>query len=289
MAAYSHFVIMYDTIEGLPVAHTIFVFDNREIFWIVNEEGETLHEITLKFTSHIFSADAFEVIDLPIFVNGEEIISAPPIFASDGTTILVPFREAMRASVPVYPVTTVTNEGNLNLFGGGGGSENSHWQLGRASTGHMLPGDYVPICWPPIIVGGIVYVPLSAMKHNAPFASAWLFYDRIEFYSTSGFPYGTWLEICRENWELTISDEELASFPIIINGVAINNYSAIIDPNAFHRDTILIPLAALADILGEEIDDGEIYIELRWLPWGLRAFIYNGQILIESRQDNKTA
>jgi len=183
--------VLYDTTRGdLPVAKSVMAFHDWSPFniWIWNNDiPSPPQKIVLNFTNYIFPADAFEIVDLPIFINGEEINSAPPIFAADGA-ILVPFREAMAASTHVAEGAWLTNDGNLNLYGGGGGSEDSHWQIGRASVGYMAT-TLQDICSPPIIVGGIIYVPLSAMKHNAPFASAWLFDDRIEIYGTSGYFY----------------------------------------------------------------------------------------------------
>ncbi|MCL1863277.1 MAG: hypothetical protein FWF78_06910 [Defluviitaleaceae bacterium] len=296
---FPHFAVIYSTTEDeLPVAHTIFAFNDKDFFWFFGEHQETPQEVMLNFTNYVFPAYTFETVDLPLFINGEKVNSASPILV-DGI-IMVPLREAMQASIIIREFTFLSDDGNLGFIGGGGGSENSHWQIGCASVG-FIGSRRAPMSLPPIIVGGIVYVPYLAIC-GVPFAGVWRFEDRIEVFHADSFPQGIWQEFCRETGTALVSDEELASFPIIFNGVEVAS------GGAFRRlDNILIPIAAIAKGLGEHYivrdeqvyfrnshgeerqiwayttEDGEIYIELRWV-WELRAIIYNEQILIKSRE-----
>jgi len=292
--------------DGLPVAKRLIVLnsDIPNTRWAQEPD----QPIALTFTRYIFPAGAFETIDLPILVNSEEIKAPQPILATDGSTVLVPFREIFAAGIGFGNYAFVQNDGRLMFGGGGGGSENSHWEIGRATV-HGI-GWGVPICTPPIIVGGIIYIPLiSGIGNAAPFANAWLFEDRIEIFGSNAFPYGPWIGFTSWDEDIMI-DDDLAKLPIVINGVEIDSSHAIfrVTPYNVHRNVIMVPLQPivealgysitqeddetflLTNVLGEKVEfwqfymiDSEIYMYLRWLFPLASGIIYNGQILIESR------
>jgi len=245
---------------------------------------------------------------LPIFINDEELLDAPPpVLSSDGNTVLVPFREIFRTGIGFVNNASLSAEGSLSFGGSGAGSETNIWQVGDVYVRGM--GWRVPICTPPIIVGGIIYVPLmSGIGQAAPFVSAWLFEDRIDVFSTSGFPYGPWLGPLRWDEDLT-TDEELANFPIIVNGIKIESPPAIFADES-RRQTIMIPLVPVAEALGYgfirddsvkylvdmftgerlrsltyTVIDGEAYVHLCWMPLNANGIVHDGQILIESRSN----
>jgi hypothetical protein len=318
-------IVFYnETANDLPIAHNLVSFRAVNPLFYYYEEAIP-EEMALNFFDYIFPADAFEIVNLPIFLNGEELNSHPAIYAADGTTILVPFREAMSVGVGIASgaylfdiraafIHVTTYDGTLNFLEGGGGSENIYWQLGRSYARNISPTDVLELCSPPIIVGGIVYVPLISGVMGAGYnTNAWLFEDRIEIY---GFwiPYGRWIVDFtnpHERWSrerrINLTEEELAALPIIINGVEMEAYHAIFS-DEWH-EKILIPLAAFAEGLGyfppvqaegrrfllrnsqgEEINvnariiDDEPYLDLEWLPrtHGIiyRGIVYDGQILI---------
>jgi len=295
-------VVIYDTTyDGLPIASRIVVLRHDFPFpnWEVVKPDQYM---SLAFMNHIFPTDAFEVLPLPIYVNGVEIDAPPPILAADGTTILVPFRSIFAAGIGFGNYAFLTNDGRLRFGGGGGGSENSHWQVGRASINGM--GWSSRMCSPPIIVGGVIYVPFISAIGQSPFAGIWPFEDRIYAFGER-YPLGTWVGH-REWWsEDPLTAEELAEFPIAVNGVKVDAPPAIFHPE--HRGLILVPFRPIFEALGyyiaaededwflfrndlaeeewlrvHHVVDGEIYIALQhyWLPFGLRSIIRDGQILI---------
>lgn len=294
-------VIMYNETRGeMPVARKVFRLNNGipRPSWNAGTDDDFPTEITLTFRDYIFPFEDFEILDIPILLHGTEI-ETPPISAPCGT-ILVPLREAMTVGVGIY-FATITHEGNLWLLSGGGGSEDSTWQVGREffSSGPML--SRVPLLMPPILVGGIIYVPAIGSVDNAPFISGWTFPNRIEFYRQHDYPYGRWLG--EVSWsDHLMTDEELASMPIVVNGVEISARAKFCDRNEW-RNTILVPVIPILEEVGytfvrEEENrhilfvnpDGEEvliwlneYHTLQWLGFdtGISGIIYDGQILIK--------
>jgi hypothetical protein len=275
----SHVIILFDqNYNEIPIARHIFIpCEEREIpflSWHVDAHGFP-DALELTFLDYIFPLEQFEILNLPLLANGVEITAPPPILSADGT-VLVPFREVFASGIGFGNYAYVDFDGNLRFGGGGGGSENSHWQIGRAEIHGMAW--YYPLCTPPIIVDGFIYVPLLSGIGNAPFASAWVFPDRLEAFSAQLL--GSWLEY--DNG-FTISAEELASFPIFLNGTEIFSHHAILSE---FRD-ILVPAAIFAG-MDDEFDEwlltAEVpYVQLQHLPHGLHAIVYDGRILIESR------
>jgi hypothetical protein len=176
--------------------------------------------ITFTFTDCIFSESDFTILDLPIFVNGEIIEAPPPLLGMDGKTVMVPFRPIFMPDIGFGNYAYLSVDGSLFFGGGGGGSENSYWEVGSAIVKGI--GWLQPLGEPPIIVSGIIYVPLiSSFANGAPFANAWLFEDRIDVFNANSYPYGP-----RVQWsyysEIPIQPEEVAAMSIVVEGVEID-------------------------------------------------------------------
>jgi hypothetical protein len=276
-------VVVHDTIhDGLPVAQRVVILSTRTaqgFYTVVHESPYTYHawaeeipeNFSLSFRDYIFSADDFEVLDLSIFMNGEKIDSPPPILSADGTAILVPLRNAAAEESSSVGIPYFTEGGGLLLRGCGASSATTYWHIGK-NLNYSMFREMEYLCVPPIIVGGVVYVPLSS---HFPFTGNWAFDDRIEFYNTNTYPYGMQLGYVPFD-EKIMTDEELAAMPIIVNGVEINS-RAIFDDSPGSRDQILIPILHGIPVA----DDGEAYSRLRDLRWhGFNNIICDGQILI---------
>jgi len=157
--------VIYVSIENdLPVAKTIFSFGKEQLFCIIENEMQGIgeeempQEIVPKFIDYIFTADSFETMDLPIFVEGKEINSAPLILVEGN--ILVPMSEVFNAGVGLGSPVFSLDE-NLHFVGCRTSSASSYWQLGRTTIGTIgsvfSGSNPVSIGLPPIIVGGIAY------------------------------------------------------------------------------------------------------------------------------------
>jgi len=300
--------------ETVTAIHTVILSDGLPIprwanFWtVVSTDDDPADYVTLTFTDYIFPASTFRAANLPIYVHGTRIESPPPILALDGNTVFVPFRHVFMAGLGFGNYAMLTNDGGLRFGGGGGGSENSHWEVGRASWTGM---GFWPLDTPPIIVGGIIYVSFDSMR-SAPFASGWLFDDRIYFYDS--FTFGSGYYQLFHNIDATSADEIEVSIPvpIVVNGARINSPAILYERSRFERTgTFWIPLAPIADFLGYHIYyynewgraelylqdnylakivqfydyrlvDDELYIDLAHaFGWNFHFIAHNGRILIE--------
>ena len=319
-------ILYYFTVDGVPVADSFITVDGLSVansFTRLNREMPLSDRdtamwreagrppINLNFTDYILSAGAFDVVGLPFTVNGEHT-NSPAIFAADGVTVLVPFRETyvgpdgLGNGIGFGNFVHLTYEGELIVGGGGGGSENSHWHVGLPHIFTM--GGGMPVCTPPVIVDGVVYIPLmSGIDRGAPGASAWVLDDEIIAFGEQ-YPYGPWFG--RVWWEdFYLDEDELAGFPIIVNGVEIESPPAVHVPGDGWFGSIVVPLEPVAKALGYRIlseADGiymiecphgdafffgsEIYVDdmtyiaLRVLsPLDAKGIIHNGRIIIESR------
>lgn len=160
------------------------------------------------------------------------------------------------------------------------------------------------LCMPPIIVGGVIYVPLfSSFVGGAPFVGAWFFENRIEVYSNSWFPYGTWFGV-REMGSNVMTREEVAGFSVLVNGVEIDTQAILCE----FGDLLLVEAAPVAkargysvQLLGDEllfldyalnevaqvwwfrIVDDVYFVVVRSVFGRFHAIVYDGQILIEER------
>ena len=183
-------VLFYDSAnaEELPLAARIAKIGDESPVFMWSGRPEI---IELQFTDLIFPASYIHAwaLDLPIYVNGVEIEAPPPILGRDGETVLVPFRPMMMAGMGFGNYAYLTADGRLEFGGGGGGSENSYWELGSTIVRGIGWSNDV-LCTPPIIVGGVIYVPLISFAYAAPFADAWLLEDRISGFNTDRYPYG---------------------------------------------------------------------------------------------------
>jgi len=109
------------------------------------------------------------------------------------------------------------------------------------------------LCTPPVIIGGIIYVPLiSAFAHGAPFVSAWLFEDRIHGFDCCAFPYGPYFPIWDDIGALTVK-EEIASVPYLsieVNGEVIDSPPPIWYTDSWGNRYIIVPVRPIAQALG---------------------------------------
>ena len=274
-------VILYTYYDGLPIMRSIIpLSDNVPMsFWARDEYNES--PITLAFTDYIFPANAFETLDLPIFVNNIELDAPPPILYSDGITILVPFRRIFAAGVGFGNYAYITHNGDLMFGGGGGGSENSHWQVGR-DYWRGIGCRTVPMCAPAIIVGGIIYVPLLTGIGRTPFSGAWVFPERLDAFGESFSPFGPWV-----NWpqwhDNAITDEEFAAFTIVINGVEMDSSPPVFTYSE-RRHGISITLNTIVEGFGytfvREEDDFVLFHDEHGEEIWLWPYVVNGEAYV---------
>jgi len=132
----------------------------------------------------VYSSDMFEVLQLPIVAYGE-LLEEWPIILEDGT-IMVPLQSVIGNSARSW----ITFE--HNVFDDGSlfinvqcGSMVGIRHLAVGSIEVVMSGDQRQMCTAPMIVEGIVYVPLlSFFRDMRPFGntSAEIFDDRIEIF-----------------------------------------------------------------------------------------------------------
>ena len=300
----AHITVLYD---DLPISQW------EILSWLDFYDEDPPDYIALAIADYIFAASDFHTLNLPIFINGTEFQMPPPILWTDGATIMVPFRPIFMpggqfAGIGFGNYAELTFYGELRFGGGGGGSENSHWRVGRTWTRGVGWGH--PLDAPPVIVDGIIYIPLSAFGRNAPFTNFWLFDDRIEIFGTSQYPYGPWLGPYPPWPEYLMTPEEAASLHIVVNGTRINA-----PPPLYESRSLMVPLKPVAQAMGYTVQrlnimdttgryirqgaDGyflldasqeimhsfyhytlyndEVYVWLR----SFNAIVYNGEILID--------
>jgi len=262
----------------IPMDEIIAHYDNLALFLPV-DMPET---IVLQVGDYLYDYSTFCTIDLPIIVNGVDIGAPDPIMVGD--MIFVPFRPIFMAGIGFGNYAFITAEGGLAFGGGGAGSENSHWWLGDRRVRGI--GWYWMMEQPPIIVGGIIYVPLVCAFTRAPGSAIWIWDDKIEIFSRDRYPYGPWLgSPWREGWSLPA---ELAHIPVYINGAALG------DVKLYHCENqgLHVPLAPFAAALGfcytdfwqSMTIDNEIFIRL----WefnsreNIRMIIDSGRLLIKN-------
>jgi len=291
-------VVYASETEDIPLASSVVILDN---LWDRTPPGE----VALSFMDYIFPASDFEKIDLPIFVNDDEIEALPPMLAADGSTVLVPFRQIFMSGIGFGDYAYLTFDGQLDFGGGGGGSENSYWMVGSTIVKHMGWVSHLNI--PPIIVNGVIYVPLlSSFAYAAPYSGAWLFDDKIDIYSPNTYPYGTWFgRYTWEDEESFISKEEVAAMSIVVNGIELDIPPAVLA----EYDDLMVPITPIAEALGYrvrkqdektlfiskdssenetqwncELINDESYVNLEFFPHSLKAhfIIYEDQILINA-------
>jgi len=215
---------------------------SRWVFWDYDDLPD---HITLTVTDYIFPAADFETIHLPIFANGIKIEGPFPLLAADGITIMVPFRPIFMAGIGFGNYAMLQPDGGLRFGGGGAGSENSHWKVGRASVSGI--GWSRPLDTPPIIVGGVIYVSLASMR-SAPFVRTWLFEDRIDIYIEYFLPYGPWLPF---DWdEHPMTPEEVAALAVVVDGTIKPITPAVSSREHFQ---IMLPIEPFAQIMGDSV------------------------------------
>jgi len=231
-------VVVYNIVDGgYPEAEKVIVLDEYFPWGWDRVTYGSLHpsRVELLAADFIFPASHFRELDLPIIVNGFELDAPPPIMPIGGDTILLPFRSIFTGGVGLSNVAILTERGGISFGSDDTGSGMNHWALGVASVSGI--GSSIAISYAPIIVNGIIYVPLDAFSHATPFVSAWHFHDRIVVYSTN-HSFGI------RSIEVT---DDCFSMPIIVNGRQIGAYSWLIyQEGAFFYRT-MVPVAPIVN------------------------------------------
>ena len=272
---YSDFAVFYEIdSQGIAVATTIIaLYDELPIQWWFDNTPDS---INLSVTQHIYKMADFEMLDLPIFVNGEKIDQSP-IIGKNG--VYVPFRPVF-LHVGFGNYAHITLEGALSFGGGGGGSENSYWCVGDATVAGIGWSRQTDV--PPIIVDGIIYVSLQAFfSRAAPFTGAWIFHDRIDIWGEGYFPFGPSVE--QRSWdEELFSFDEVASMPVFVNGARVDVVAELVD-----SWEIVVPFEPIAKTLNIQLDHafaetiGEVpaVVSIRNPSW-IMNYYYNQNVTI---------
>jgi hypothetical protein len=169
--------------NGVPLASKIIILDEIYRPWGMENPDDTLPDtIVLSITDHVFSMSDFEKVELPVYINNERDDTLTPIYARDGTTILVPFRQIYRSAANFGNFAYLTPDGQLNFGESAGSSSDSLWTVGSTVTWYV-GGQENFLTMPPIIVDGVIYVPLlSAFAQAAPYTGVRLFKEKIDIY-----------------------------------------------------------------------------------------------------------
>ena len=244
-------VAFRDEYAEYPVAARVVILDEFFPFaWGVTREEIPESQVNLQMADYVFPASCFKTLNIPIIVHGVELDSPPPIIPIGSGTVLLPFRSIFTDGGAGFGnYAFLTEDGVLSFGGGGGGSENSYWTLGRASVEGIAWDRRID--YPPIIVNGIIYVSLESLAGPTPFISAWRFDNRIEIYR-SQYIYETWLEEVTSYYNDVTPDESFAKMPIMVNGKQIGNHHAFLHDGEF-KTVAMVPLSPIIDALGSHI------------------------------------
>ena len=255
-------------------------------------------DMELAFLGHVRLISNFAVVDLPIYLHGERMDISPAIMAADGT-VMVPLRPLL--SDP--PQTTrISLEGKLYLgFGDAGGPESRSgartWEVGNTGVqGGIRSLGNVHLCTPPIIVNGIIYIPMVSARFEGSIIAV-MYEDRIE--------------VERESWDLwgshnnvfSAEENELTELAIVANGIVIDAPRVIFDTNRrfFTVQSYLVPAMPIFEALGygfiswgssHEYDDwwfhNYVFPEIEVRHWSDRSdhdFLASGQNIVVNELD----
>ena len=255
--------LLDDDTENEAVAAELAALSSWELAWWIGLE-DTPNIVELTVFDHVYSIADFEIVDLPVYVNGERIHSPPPLRftggvdsmdnAAEDALIMVAFRSIFMSGVGFGNYSGINLDGGLNFGGGGAGSENAHWTLGDAWIAGM--GWRGVLHTAPIIVDGVIYVEVfSSLGWGAPGVGAWVFDDRVYIYNNEATPYGTWLgrleafDVALGRHVSMISAEDIAALTIVVNGTIVD-----VPPPVLLDDLgglqIMIPLIPIVEAMG---------------------------------------